>query len=162
MTAVEDPEIEAPKKGSKMPMIIGLVLALAGGGGGFFAAQSGLLGGGAEPEAEVEKEEPLQPLADVSFVELPPMIISIGTTAGRSHLRFQAQLEAPTEHSEDVEKIVPRIVDVLNGYLRAVDVNEIADRQALPRLRAQMLRRVQIVTGKGRVRDLLIMELVVN
>jgi len=32
----------------------------------------------------------------------------------------------------------------------------------LLRLRSQMLRRVQVVTGEGRVRDLLIMEFVLN
>jgi flagellar FliL protein len=53
-------------------------------------------------------------------------------------------------------------MDVLNGYLRAVEVAEIEDRSALIRLRAQMLRRVQIVTGEGRVRDLLVTEFVVN
>lgn len=162
MTVVEDTEVEAPKKPSKLPMIIGLVLAIAGGGGGFFAVQSGLLGGAEENAPVAEQEEPLKPLADVSFVALPPMVISIGSQPGLQHLRFQAQLESPTEHAEDVEKIVPRIVDVLNGYLRAVEVSELADRRTMPKLRGQMLRRIQIVTGKGRVRDLLIMELVVN
>jgi flagellar protein FliL len=57
---------------------------------------------------------------------------------------------------------MPRIVDVLNGYLRAVEVREFEDPAALVRLRAQMLRRVQIVTGEGRVRDLLVTEFVLN
>jgi flagellar FliL protein len=57
---------------------------------------------------------------------------------------------------------MPRVVDVLNGFLRAVDVTDLEDPAALLRLRAQMLRRVQIVTGEGAVRDLLVMEFVVN
>jgi flagellar FliL protein len=32
----------------------------------------------------------------------------------------------------------------------------------MARLRAQMLRRIQVVTGEGRVRDLLITEFVLN
>jgi len=56
----------------------------------------------------------------------------------------------------------PRIVDVLNGYLRAVTFAEMADPNALARLRGQMLRRIQVVTGEGRVKDLLIMEFVLN
>ncbi|MFL9503735.1 flagellar basal body-associated FliL family protein [Rhodopseudomonas palustris] len=39
---------------------------------------------------------------------------------------------------------------------------EIEDPSAMARLRAQMLRRVQIVTGEGRVRDLLITEFVLD
>ena len=58
--------------------------------------------------------------------------------------------------------LMPRILDVLNGYLRAVEVSQLDDPTALIRLRAQMLRRVQIVTGEGRVRDLLVTEFVLN
>ena len=39
---------------------------------------------------------------------------------------------------------------------------EAAVDERLVRLRAQMLRRVQMVTGEGRVRDLLITEFVLN
>ena len=57
---------------------------------------------------------------------------------------------------------MPRVIDVLNSYLRALEIGDIADAAALVRLRAQMLRRIQIVTGAGRVNDLLIMEFVLN
>ena len=53
-------------------------------------------------------------------------------------------------------------MDVLNSYLRAVAVSDLEDPSALVSLRAQMLRRIQLVTGEGRVRDLLIMEFVLS
>ena len=56
----------------------------------------------------------------------------------------------------------PRVLDVLNSYLRVVEIDELSEPTSLLRLRAQMLRRVQIVTGEGRVRDLLITQFVVN
>jgi flagellar FliL protein len=62
----------------------------------------------------------------------------------------------------EVTLLLPRIMDVLNSYLRAVDVAQIEDPSALIRIRAHMLRRIQIVTGEGRVRDLLITEFVMN
>ena len=77
-------------------------------------------------------------------------------------MRFSAQLEVPPDRVIEVEGIKPRIVDVLNGYLRAVETADLEDPAALVRLRAQMLRRVQIVAGEGRVSDLLIMEFVMN
>ena len=58
--------------------------------------------------------------------------------------------------------LLPRILDVLNGYLRAVETADLENPSALVKLRAQMLRRVQIVTGEGRVRDLLVTEFVLN
>ena len=57
---------------------------------------------------------------------------------------------------------MPRVLDVLNTYLRAVEVRDLEEPAALARLRAQMLRRVQVVTGEGRVRDLLVTEFVLN
>jgi flagellar FliL protein len=57
---------------------------------------------------------------------------------------------------------MPRIQDVLNTYLRAVDVEDLEEPAALLRLRAQMLRRVQVVVGDGPVRDLLVTEFVLN
>ena len=41
----EDTGEDAPKKRSKMPLILGLVFAILGGGGGFMAVQMGLIGG---------------------------------------------------------------------------------------------------------------------
>ena len=64
--------------------------------------------------------------------------------------------------ADEVTLLIPRILDVLNGYLRAVEVSELGDPNALVRLRSQMLRRIQIVTGEGRVRDLLVTEFVLN
>ena len=58
--------------------------------------------------------------------------------------------------------LMPRVLDVLNTYLRAVEVRDLEEPAALARLRAQMLRRIQVVTGEGRVRDLLIAEFVLN
>jgi flagellar FliL protein len=77
-------------------------------------------------------------------------------------LRFSAQLEVSPQYVEDVTKLIPRVMDVLNSYLRAVSLADIEDPGALVSLRAQMLRRVQLVTGEGRVRDLLVMEFVLN
>lgn len=156
-----EPE-DAPKKKSKLPLIIGLVLMLALGGGGFYAVYSGLILGPAHPETEAHGDETTpEPLPEIAFVPLDPMVISLNGSSAR-HLRFSAQLEVPLAHQKEVEHLKPRVMDVLNGYLRAVDISDLEDPSALIRLRAQMLRRVQIVVGEGRVRDLLIIEFVLN
>lgn len=160
MAEAELPQDAAPKKKSKLPLILGLVLFLALGGGGFYAVYSGLiLGQGGEASGHAAPAEDLPPIA---FVPLDPVTISLGAVAESRHLRFGAQLEVNTEAEADVTLLKPRILDVLNGYLRAVDMEELADPHALVRLRAQMLRRIQIVTGEGRVRDLLVTEFVIN
>ncbi len=151
---------EAPKKKSKLPLILGLVLMLGLGGGGFFAVYSGMIMGTKDPNAEVAPV--VTALPDITFVAVTPIIVSLGSGGNARHLRFTSQLEVAKAHQVEVTLLLPRILDVLNGYLRAVEVAQLEDPTALIRLRAQMLRRVQIVTGEGRVRDLLITEFVLN
>lgn len=152
---------EKPEKKKKSPLILGLVLAVAGAGAGYYAVTAGLvpLPGHAPPETHVET---LEPLPEIAFVEIDPIMISLNNAEGIQHLRFRAQLEVEAAHREDVQLILPRVVDVLNGYLRALELDDLRDAQSLTRLRAQMLRRAQIVAGQGRVRDLLIMEFVLD
>ncbi len=156
-------EEEAPKP-SKMPLIIGLVLLLLGGGGGFYATWSGLLFGAEseETKAEVKEEKEKDKAPAIEFIPIDPITVSLPQGSAQSHLRFRAELEVPRAYASDVEAVLPRIVDVLNGYLRAIEANDITDPSALTRLRAQMLRRVQVVTGPEQIQDLLIMEFVLN
>lgn len=163
MAESEDSEEEAPKKRSKLPLILGFVLALAGGGGSFFAIYSGMVFGEeshAEAAADAVPDDP--DLPDVGFVAVDPLLIGIGRGATERHLRFRAQLEVPSSATSEVTKLLPRVVDVMNTYLRAVEISDLEDPSALVRLRSQLLRRVQIVTGASRVRDLLIMEFVLS
>lgn len=171
MTAAAEPVDMAPKKASKLPLILGLVLAVAGAGGGYFAVTSGLIGGGETGESEAasggESGEPTtdgggKPVGDVSFVPIDPLVVSIPDVGGTRFLRFAAQLETAPGKAEAARAVMPRIVDVLNGYLRAVTLDELSDPAILVRLRGQMLRRVQVVTGRDVVTDLLIMEFVLN
>lgn len=170
MADEENAQEDVGKKRSRLPILLGLVLALAGGAGGFYGVYSGLL-----PLGESASHAPLEghdakhgeeaievsAVPDVDFVPIEPLIISLNNSRG-THLRFRAQLEVRRAYKAEVEHLLPRVVDVLNGYLRAVDLADLQDNAALVRLRAQMLRRVQVVTGGDRVSDLLIMEFVLN
>ncbi|MEM9343322.1 MAG: flagellar basal body-associated FliL family protein [Pseudomonadota bacterium] len=152
----EDPP---KKKGMMMPLLIGVVLAAVGGGGGFFAVSSGLIAGGGETAEASDMSE--AEMKKAVFVPLEPILVSFGRD-GQRHLRFQAQLEVKPGYEDDVTNLLPRITDVLNGYLRAVDIEDVADPAALVQIRAQMLRRVQIVVGNDKITDLLVLEFVLN
>lgn len=162
MTATADPAAPPVKKGLKLPLIIGLVLALAGGGGGYFAV--GLLGGAEEaPAPAVEShDDHAAPLSAVGYVALDPLLVSMPRASGRTFLRFAATLEVDPAHLAEVESLRPRIVDVMNTYLRAVEPADFEDQMILASLRSQLLRRIQVVAGEGRVRDLLVIEFVLD
>lgn len=165
MTDATAEEAEAPKKSGKKGMIIAVILAVAGAGAGYYVTSSGLLplGGKAMPEkaADKGKDMPAKALPAVGFVDLPAVIVSVNAGDSR-HLKFHAQLEVNADYVADVEKMQPRIMDVLNNYLRAVELRDLEDSMALVRIRGHLLRRIGIVVGEGRVRDVLVMEFVLN
>jgi flagellar protein FliL len=148
-----------PEKKSKLPLLIGIVMALVFGGGGFYATYAGLiLGRHATPEHAADDEA----MPDIAFVPIDPVVVSLGAATANRHLKFSSQLEVATSHAAEVTLLLPRILDVLNSYLSAVDPQTLEGQSAIVRVRAQLLRRIQIVTGEGRVRDLLITEFVLN
>src|SRR6056297_3123603 len=165
MAMTEDPVSQDTGKRSKLPLILGCVLALSGAGAGFYAVQSGLLLGGSAPDADqavIPDAAHVTAMPDVAFVPIDPIVISLSYAGGPGHLRFRAQLEVPSTYAAEVGRLMPRVVDVLNSYLRAIQLEDVREPSALVRMRAQMLRRVQIVTGGGRVNDLRSMESVLN
>jgi len=152
----------APRRKRLPPLILGLGLALAGAGAGFYATYSGLVGSESLPFAN--RATPASPLPAGAFAYVPiaPITINLGLRGQSRHLRFAAQLEVAPSEAAEVGRLMPRILDVLNIYLRALEIHELEEPAALIRLRAQMLRRIQVVTGPGRVNDLLIIEFVFN
>lgn len=163
----DEPEEEAPKKKSKS-LLFGLILAVVLGAGGFFAAQKGMipgLGSGHGDTASAddhEAEEDKLLTEEVEFVPVEPLIITLTSSQRYSHLRFAAEIEVPKGKTETVTKVMPRIVDAMNGYLRAVQPRDLEEDGALLRLRSQLLRRVQLVVGEDHATNLLVMEFVLN
>ena len=146
-----------PGKRRGRSLALAAVLLLAGGGAGFGLVATGLIGAtGAAKTVSAYPED------KVAFVPIEPLVISVGSAAAQRHLRFRAQLEVEPGSESKVELVLPRVMDILNSYLRAVDLADIENPASLVTLRAQMLRRIQIVVGEGMVNDLLVSEFVLN
>lgn len=164
--STHDEQAEAtPPRMSKRGFLIGLVLALLAGGGAFFAVYSGMILSAHDAKGHDEAADETMhdaPLPDVAFVPTGAIVVPVGEGGSGRFLHFAASIEVPKEAEADVTHLLPRITDVLNTYLRAVEVSDLDRTTALARLRAQMLRRVQIVLGDGSARDLLITEFVIN
>jgi len=160
-TADPDAQAEAPVKRGK-GLLIGLIGAIVLGGGGFYATFSGLVGLGNSAQTDSHGDLAAFAMPVVSFVPLEPMVISLGADANATHLRFTAQLEVTPGAAAAVVAVMPRILDVLNTYLHAVSEEELSEPAAITRLRAQILRRVQVVAGPENIRDVLITEFVLG
>lgn len=167
----EDSEIEEPKKkkGLLKPLLLGVILAGVGGGGGFWAVTQGPLASEPTTDAHAENDDGHgdedghdMAATDVAFLELEMLVVSLGAEESNRNLIFSAFLEVRPEHLEEVTQLTPRVLDVLNSYLRVISISELSEPTSLARLRSQMLRRIQVVTGTGRVRDLLVTQFLVN
>ena len=169
--AKDDTGDEPARKGKSKLLLAACVLALLAGGGGFYAVYSGLLVlpfiGGSEGERDTaaaghggEAADYAHPFEPGVFVHLDPLIISLGPQSRSEHLKVTLAVEVGPGREAEVEAVKPRVMDILNGFLRAVDEREFELPRSMERLRAQMLRRVKLVTPEGAVRDLLIQEFV--
>lgn len=166
MSDAAQPPEEAPAGGGKGKgksvrlWLLGLLLALPAAAGGYYLTFAEPWRGDSAESAAPAAQAPAT--SDYAYVAIEPIVINLGARGHARMLRFSAQLEVAPGHTAEVGRLMPRIVDVLNIYLRALEMHEIEEPAALIRLRAQMLRRVQIVTGAGRVNDLLVTEFILN
>ncbi|MFD1913627.1 flagellar basal body-associated FliL family protein [Halodurantibacterium flavum] len=155
MAEPDHPAEPAPKRRRFWPLLLGCGAALFLGGGAFYATYSGMI---SLPGASAATAQP----APSAFVQIPPIVVAVGSPVRRSHLRFAAQLEVDPARAAMVTEQMPRILDVLNSYLHALEPHQLEEAGALARLRGQMLRRLKMVLGEERVNDLLITEFVMN
>lgn len=158
--------------GTAAPRHGGRLLALAGGAAlllasaGFWAAQQGLLDevvpGVAFPARGPSAGGAAASAATTSFVPLEPITVSLAPDSPQRLLRLRVELEVHEGHAAEVARLSGRVIDVMNTYLRALDSHTLSEPAALLLLRSQLLRRARIVTGEGRIADLLILEFVLH
>lgn len=153
-------EEEAAPKKSRKPMLIGLILFVLLGGGGFYATFSGMLsiaaimggsgGGDGEHASEADGE-----MDSFSFVSVGEMVIPLGPKANSEFLILETELEVSPEDKEKIEAQMPRIRDMFNTYLRAVEARDLEAQDATLRLRAHLMRRTGVLLSPLQPRDLL-------
>jgi flagellar FliL protein len=161
----EDVE-EAPPKPSAAKVLISSALSAIV-LGGVAAGVAFVIPGGAkecavDPSAKLEKKEKAKNYEDVAFVNLEPLVISLGPDADSQYLKISITLETSQPHLKGIEHLKPKFRDVLNVYLRAVDESDLTEPAAMTRLRAQMLRRMQLVAPPDAIDNVLITDFVLN
>jgi flagellar FliL protein len=161
-------EVEAlPKKGGlsgkKLVLILAPVLLfLLGGAGAFFTgALDGLLGKDGHESAAVEAKA--GPQVSV-FMELPEMLVNLnGSGRKSSFLKLLVSLEIGSEADKAaLQKVMPRIVDSFQVYLRELRVDDLQGSAGLQRLREELLLRVNAAAHPVEVRDVLFKEMLVQ
>jgi flagellar FliL protein len=166
-------EGDSEKKGSKKKLfiLIGLVVLLGLGGvtAAFFTGLMQplidlVLGQAAETTAEAPQKQEVKAPETVVFYELPELLVNLNTGGGRraSFLKLRVSLELErAEEIATIEKVMPRIIDNFQVYLRELRMEDLKGSAGVYRLREELLTRVS-AASPAKVRDVLFKEMLVQ
>ena len=182
-----DGEAEGAPAKKKLPLlfiIIPAALVVLGGGGGaaFFlmqpkaeAADAGHAapekkkdGGGHGAAADGEADPALGVISDgpdgVVVYTLPDMTVNIQAPDGRPmYLKLKLTLEMKdADLAHHLQAEMPRMQDMFQGFLRELRPDDLAGSAGSFQLRAEILRRVNLIAAPGKVDAVLIEEMLVN
>lgn len=184
----EGAEGDAPPAKKKLPLLFIIIPAAVlvlgvGGGAAFFlmkpkpaeagaaahgpekkAEKKGGHGGGAEGEADASLGKITEGPDGVVFYTLPDMVVNIQSADGRpTFLKLKLTLETH-EHglAEQLQAEFPRLQDMFQGFLRELRPEDLAGSAGSYQLRAEILRRVNLIAAPGKVDAVLIEEMLVQ
>lgn len=163
--AGEDVEIEArPREsglsGKRLVLFILLPLLLLIGGGVTLQVTGladDLLRGGAESSEKA-------PVGPSVFYDLPELLVNLNSGGKRpNYLKLRVSLELTDAQSvHHIERVLPRIVDSFQVYLRELRIDDLRGSAGLYRLREELLLRVNAAAEPVVIRDVLFKEMLVQ
>ncbi len=158
-------EVEAKPRGGLsgkklvLFIVLPLILLLGGGAGVYF---SGLLESGGEMTEEQVEEQAMH--SPGVFFDLPEMLVNLNTaqrSAGFLKISLSLELESEADVNH-IKKVMPRVVDSFQVYLRELRLDDLKGSAGLQRLREELLIRVNAVAKPAMVRDVLFKEMLVQ
>ncbi len=116
--------------------------------------------GAAAAGAPVIKEGP----DGVVFYTLPDIVVNMQAADGRStFLKLKLTFELPDEETaENLTPNLPRLQDMFQTFLRELRPEDLNGSQGSYQLRAELLRRVNLVAAPSKVNAVLIEEMLIN
>ncbi|GAA0655482.1 flagellar basal body-associated FliL family protein [Brevundimonas lenta] len=125
-------------------------------------------GGGHGAGAEGEANPALGVIAEgpdgVTFYTLPDMVVNIQSADGRpTFLKLKITLEMKDAAlAEHIQAEMPRMQDMFQGFLRELRPEDLAGSAGSYQLKAEILRRVNLIAAPGKVDAVLIEEMLVQ
>ena len=164
-----DPSGGARKRLSGKRMVLfGIIILLVLGAGGAIFALGGIDGvmhmikgnSGDAESAPAEKGKPVT----VAYYDLPDILVNLRTDTARPtflKLTVSLELEKPEDRAE-VDRLLPRVIDTFQVYLRELRAEQLQGSAGLFRLREELLARVNAAVRPTRVNDVLFKEMLVQ
>ncbi|HEU4837930.1 MAG TPA: flagellar basal body-associated FliL family protein [Micavibrio sp.] len=102
--------------------------------------------------------------AGAQFLKIPDMIVNLNSEDGTPrYLRLSVQLELKTASDlAQVEKVMPRVIDQFQTYLRELRVRDLRGSAGIYRLQMELLARVNQAAYPVEVQDVLFQEILIQ
>jgi flagellar FliL protein len=161
--AADTPETPPGRSRKRMLMLIGGglgVVLLAAVGGHLAGLTDALLG-----QEESEQAQPqTPPPPSVFFYALPDIVVSLNAANSRPmFLKVRVTLELPDATDVPrVERLMPRIIDYFQSYLRELHPDDLRGSAGTARLREELLRRIAAAIAPTEVHNVLFSELLLQ
>ncbi len=113
---------------------------------------------------EMQKAEANVQTRETVFMDLPELLVNLNTGGRRStFIKMKVTLEVEKkEHVPTVEKLMPRIIDNFQVYLRELRIEDLKGSAGMYRLREEMLLRVNTAAAPAQVSDVLFKEILIQ
>jgi flagellar FliL protein len=117
-------------------------------------------GGKADPNAPVVKDGP----DGVVFYTLPDIVVNMQTADGHpTFLKLKLTFELPdADVADELTPNMPRLQDMFQTFLRELRPEDLSGSQGSFQLRAELLRRANLVAAPAKVNAVLIEEMLIN
>ncbi len=142
-------------------IVLPILLIVGGAAGAYFA---GVFDSDPPPEEEVAEEEEPEKEKVVVFYDLPELLVNLSTSGtDTSFLKLGVALELDDETVlPELEKLMPRVMDNFQVYLRELRKEDLKGSAGIYRLKEELLYRINSSIKPIQVKDVLFKEMLVQ
>ena len=161
----EDGQLEAKPKGGLVPKLAMVIaLGVVSFGTVYLLPRPDTSSHTTEASSDTAHHEeeipPLELAQNTNYLELTPLTVSLQKNS--RVLKIGITLEVLSGEEEYIDPNDPKIRDAFMGYLRALRLEQIEDAAFMAQMRAQLLRRAQLILGQDKVHGILITDFLVR
>lgn len=144
-------------------VILPLLILIGAGAGLYFSGMLSKLMDSVKGSTEQVVSRPERP-GPISYFQLPEILVNLRSDGPRPvFLKLKISLELDSaEDKETVTKVMPRVVDTFQVYLRELRPDQLQGAAGMFRLREELLARVNAAVKPAAVKDVLFTEMLVQ
>ena len=146
-------------------VILPVLLVVGAAAGLWFSGALSPLTGGGEKEAAAPAAMANAPQAGVpTYWDLPDILVNLRTDGPRPQflkISISLELDRPEDRAA-IERVMPRVTDTFQVYLRELRADQLQGSAGLIRLREELLSRINAAVRPARVKDVLFKEMLIQ